>query len=435
MAPVVKLQRGGSGPSGALRRTGELALATLAALPQSGVLVFDRELRYVLAAGGALERHGYRPEVLEGRRAADVLPGETYGEHAGAYQAALAGRITRFEYTARDGTRTYDVEIAPVVRDGHVIGGLQVARDITEQKAAEEARHVAQEHFRIAFDDAPIGMALVGLDGSWLRVNDALVRMVGHSRDELLSRTFQEITHPDDVQADVALVEETVHGVRSGYEMEKRYVRADGTAVWVLLSVSLVRNRDRRPLHFIAQAQDISERRRLEAELHRRATEDELTGLLNRRGFQRELEAQLRRGRRYDEPATLMLIDLDGFKAVNDTFGHVTGDRLLRHVAEVLRGRLRGTDVIARLGGDEFAVLLPHTPTEGAAEVARALAVELEGRPVEFDGRPIVVRVSAGVTAVIAPDLLEPLLRDADRALYAAKIGGRNRTVTWPEAD
>jgi predicted signal transduction protein with EAL and GGDEF domain len=151
--------------------------------------------------------------------------------------------------------------------------------------------------------------------------------------------TFQDITHPEDLDADLTQLQQTLAGERTGYQMEKRYVRPDGEVVWSLLSVSLVRDAGGQPLHFISQVLDISERKRLEAELSRLATRDDLTGLYNRRFFEREVAQQLRLLRRHGGTAAVLFVDLDRFKEVNDTLGHQCGDELLQHVADVLCGR------------------------------------------------------------------------------------------------
>jgi diguanylate cyclase (GGDEF)-like protein/PAS domain S-box-containing protein len=533
--------------SGSLRRSGELALSVLGALSDTSVLVFDRELRYVLAAGQALQSHGYEAAELEGKRLADFMSGPALERLTTHYEAALAGERTRFEHQTADGTRVYDIEVAPIVHDGGIAGGLAISRDVTDRKAveralarsarefrdlaeqssdvvtrtdeearytyvspsservygrrpedmlgrstfefmhpddhaahrrlresleagaeedvverriarpddtwvwveahcralrdetgrvvgvqtsarditlrmaAEDARRIADEQFRTAFDDALIGIALVAPDGAWLRVNTALCDIVGYSREQLASMTFQDVTHPDDLDADLALVGEVLSGARSGYQMEKRYVRSDGEVVWAILSVSLVRDSEGAPLHFISQVQDISDRVRLETELRRLATRDDLTGLYNRRFFERELDRQLRLLRRHGGPATVLFVDLDDFKLVNDTFGHRAGDELLKHVAGLLNDRLRTTDVVARLGGDEFAVLLPMTDADQAATVVEALERELEREPANIDGNVVAVRASVGVAALEAEQDVDAALRLADQAMYSVK--------------
>ncbi|MEA2243479.1 MAG: hypothetical protein QOD24_3035, partial [Solirubrobacteraceae bacterium] len=174
-------------------------------------------------------------------------------------------------------------------RDGSLSGVVATFEDVSGQLAEREALRRATELFSTAFADAPIGMALVGLDGGWLQVNERMCEIVGYSADELRARSFQDITYPDDLDADLALLAETVAGKRQGYQMQKRYVRSDGSLIWVLLSVSLVRDPDGTPLHFVSQVQDVTEQRETDQRLQALADRDELTGLLNRRRFEEEL--------------------------------------------------------------------------------------------------------------------------------------------------
>jgi diguanylate cyclase (GGDEF)-like protein/PAS domain S-box-containing protein len=528
---------------GELRRTAELVFSVLGSLPETSVQVLDPDLRYVLIAGGSLAAHGHRAEDLEGRLLSDVAPEAAYDRLAPHFRAALSGERRRLEYRSVDGTRVYDIDVAPIERDGEIAGVLAISRDVTERKQTERAlahsarqyrdlaeqasdvvsrsdadgiytyvspasarvygrppeqmvgrsvfefmhpddheahralrrvlaagadervaerrmststgdwvwvearcralrdegsftgvqsaardisdRKMADEQFRTAFDDALVGIALVAPDGSWLRVNDSLCEIVGYSREQLTGMTFQDITHPEDVDADVAQLDQMLTGERASYQTEKRYLRADGEVVWALLSVSLVRDAAGAPLHFISQIQDISQRKRLEAELSRLATRDDLTGLYNRRFFEREVAQSLRLLRRHGGHASVLFVDLDRFKEVNDTLGHQCGDDLLRHVADVLTGRLRESDVIARLGGDEFAVLLPMTSAAGAAAIVEALDQEFIERPALLEGQAVTARASIGVAELDAELDVDGVLRRADQAMYEVKRARR----------
>lgn len=204
----------------------------------------------------------------------------------------------------------------------------------------------------------------------------------------------------------------------------------------VLISLLLALLQWRAEVRGVLQAQRIARQQtELEArnvELERLATHDSLTGLINRRQFELVVEEELAQMRRYGSPASLLVIDVDGFKAINDHVGHPAGDRVLRELAALLRARLRESDVLARWGGDEFLVLLPRTGEAGGAIIGEQLRTAVDGHLGVGD---FVVTISIGVAALDPFDAiaLEQAYHHADRALYAAKQQGRNRVVTASE--
>lgn len=162
---------------------------------------------------------------------------------------------------------------------------------------------------------------------------------------------------------------------------------------------------------------------------------DELTGLFNLRGFALAANRLFAQAVRHDRPTSVLMIDSDNLKGVNDSYGHEAGNRLLRHLSTAIQAELRFTDVAARYGGDEFIVLLPETPAKGAMEVAERIRVRIAGTPLELDAKRVVTSVSIGV-AVYPEDgaTLDALAAHADGALYAAKQDGRNRSVKFRAA-
>ena len=285
----------------------------------------------------------------------------------------------------------------------------------------------ALRYFDVAFERSPIGMAVFNTDGEYVRVNPQLCALLGRPAEALLGRRDQELTHPDDRQADLDAAWEILEGRMDTHQTEKRFLRPDGSVVWALANLTFLRDEAGRPLSWVGQFQDITERRRQESELRHLADHDPLTGLLNRRAFERALEQHLERVRRYGLQGAVLMLDLDGFKAVNDLHGHGTGDRLLASAAERLRERLRTSDLLARLGGDEFAVLLPAAGRDQAEHVAR-VAVEVM-RTLSPPGGP---SVTCSVGAAVLGDqeaAVEAVLREADRAMYEAKRAGCDRYV------
>lgn len=280
------------------------------------------------------------------------------------------------------------------------------------------------------FEHAPIGKALVALDGPFLRVNPALCRLTGFSEAELLARTLQDITHPDDLAEDLANVASLLDGPRDGYEMEKRYLRADGEPVWVQLSCAVLRDDEGRPLFFITQMQDISRRREIEAQLRELAEQDALTGLPNRRRFDSALASRLVHVRRYGGTTVVAMVDVDDFKPVNDVHGHAAGDAVLIGVAGALRARLRQSDLVARVGGDEFALILPEIAATRMPTVVAEICEAIGDLQVGHHG--VTLRATASFGAVCLADgswTEGDALARADDALYAAKAAGGDASV------
>jgi diguanylate cyclase (GGDEF)-like protein len=214
------------------------------------------------------------------------------------------------------------------------------------------------------------------------------------------------------------------------YQIEKRCLHAWGQYVWMMITVSLVRDEEGRPLYQIMQFQDISERKELAGRLEYLVDHDFLTGLHNRRHFEQELAREVDRAVRYGFPGAVLLIDVDNFKTVNDTFGHMAGDDLLKRIAGLLKHRMRHTDTLARVGGDEFAVLLPQLSVIQAAAVADDFVKALDKQAAMLATQSIRITASVGVASFDGISAAEVLAR-ADVAMYGAKQAGRNRFIVY----
>jgi diguanylate cyclase (GGDEF)-like protein/PAS domain S-box-containing protein len=234
-----------------------------------GVYELDVEARFVFVNERWSELTGVDPERAVGERWGSVVHPEDLDRVSNEWfrsQAEDRPFSLEFRYVRADGSVVWIWCRAVELRDegGEVTGYVGTCSDTVVSPTMDRALEEAEERFANAFEEAPIGMALVGVDGAFLRVNRALSELVGYESDELLDLTFQNITHPDDLEADLQLVREVLEGKRRTYRMEKRYVRADGAECWVLLSVSLVRDDAGEPLYFVSQIEDITERRRAE---------------------------------------------------------------------------------------------------------------------------------------------------------------------------
>jgi diguanylate cyclase (GGDEF)-like protein/PAS domain S-box-containing protein len=302
------------------------------------------------------------------------------------------------------------------------------------ERAARAAAHEAEEFFRCSFEQAPIGMTIIGLDGRYVRVNDAFCAMVGYDHTQLTGQLPERITHPDDVAADEDARGVLLAGDATSDRREKRYVHASGHVIWAAVSVTLIRDADGRPVYFISQVQDVTERRSYEHQLAYVADHDVLTGLPNRRSLERELRSHAARVKRYGAAGAMLMLDLDHFKYFNDTQGHVAGDNLIVRVGQALRSRLRDSDVVARLGGDEFALLLPDGDEQESQNVAEAVLeiVREEALPALEQSLPGLIGAGKRVTVSIGVARFEDgermtaeeIMVNADLAMYEAKDGG-----------
>ncbi len=271
-----------------------------------------------------------------------------------------------------------------------------VATDLTERKQAEITLREAEERFRSAFEQAPIGMALLNLDGRFERVNAVLGAITGRPEAELLGAPLTSLLDRVDAAAHLSRLAGLPTGEEDSSAVEVRYLDAAGSAVWVAESTAVIRDVDGNARQILLQVEDIGERRRSLQQLEHVASHDLLTGLLNRLAFERELAGHIERAGRYWVEGALVMLDLDNFKYVNDTVGHRAGDELLLAIGAALSERLRGGDTLARLGGDEFGVLMPQAGPQTAQLVAGELLKAIR----EVDpptARP--VTASAGIAA------------------------------------
>ena len=228
------------------------------------LFAIDRDGIIQLAEGKGLERRGRTPGDYVGRSLFEM-----HADHPAILDGARRALAGETASTMSDQAGVaFETRYVPLCdASGAVTGAIGVSTDVTERVRAEAALRQSEDRYRQVQEHAPIGLALVAPDGSWLRVNPALCTLVGYGEDELLARTFQDITHPDDLDADLAYVQQVLAGEITTYQMEKRYMRKDGALVWVLLSVSLVRDEAGQPLYFISQIQDIDARKRAEEAL------------------------------------------------------------------------------------------------------------------------------------------------------------------------
>ena len=319
------------------------------------------------------------------------------------------------------------IDAIPVMGpDGQALQVVASFLDITERKQVEGALRESEERFRAVFNRAAIGIARIDLAGRIIEANPALQRMLGYSAEELTHNPLATFVHPDYVRdGRLAQLTELSEGNRHELQQELRYVHKLGGLVWCNSIASLVRGPSNEPLFLIVMTEDITARKKQEIALEHLALHDGLTDLPNRTLMFDRLRQAILASKREHHPLALLMMDLDRFKEINDTFGHHGGDDVLRHVSDRLKGQLRESDTVARLGGDEFAIILPGVVDEAAAGATAARILQALQEPLMIEDEPLEVRASVGIALFPrhAEDA-DTLLRRADAAMYEAKRAG-----------
>ena len=366
--------------------------------------------------GGILEL--VHPDDLElaGCALAEVLEG-TRGKHEPVRVRLrhIDGHYLWFDCTAENQIDN------PTVR-----GLIIIARDVTEQKAAEDAQAKAETRFRAAFERSPLGIALITLEGNVIDSNAAFTAMTGRTEDELIGANLELMVHPDDRER---LVEEAARRVLGESDVPPglaRLLHPDGRVVWAMVDVSFVTSTDGTPEYTIVLAADVTERKKLEQRLEYQAFHDPLTHLANRARLRNLMETAWER-RGSTGRLALLFVDLDRFKQVNDTRGHEAGDELLLLVARRLERSVRAGDAVARFGGDEFVVICEEVAgRDEAVQIAGRIRESL-ARTYRLSSGEASVAASVGIAVDDGQETVDDLLRDADIAAYRAKELGRNR--------
>lgn len=321
---------------------------------------------------------------------------------------------------------------------------MALLRELAAGAAAEIASRIAaaalresEERFRAMFEGAAIGVLVVDMDGRIVQSNAAYRAMVRLSERELHGLHFWKLTHPGENAASLNLFRDLAAGRRNAYRVEMRYQLQDGGAIWVHLATSVVRDGAGRPSFCVAMVENITGRKEMEQRLRHDALHDALTDLPNRTLFATRLAQAAARVEAdgAPRPFAVYFLDLDRFKLVTDSLGHLVGDELLRAVAGRLRDSVRPADTVARFGGKEFVLLLDGVAT--AAEAGRR-AEELQAvlaLPVDLDGYEVFTSASIGIAlSADAPGEPQNLLRNADAAMYRARAAAQERYAVFNES-
>jgi diguanylate cyclase (GGDEF)-like protein/PAS domain S-box-containing protein len=408
-----------------LSRAVEASPCSVVITDGKGVIEYVNPKFTELTGYSSEEAIGQNPRILKSNR----VPSKTYEE---LWATITTGREWRGEFLnlKKNGELYWEsASISPIFNDQDAITHfVAVKEDITERKRAEKALRESEERFRNILENAPIGMSVMSLEGRFMLVNSSLCELVGYKKEELEKLTFQEITHPEDLEPHLANVQRLLDGSITSFNMEKRYIRKDRQIVWAQLTSSVIRDSDGVPMYLVAQIEDISDRRRSQEQIHLMAYYDALTGLPNRRLLLDRLNHALAQARRYQRSMALLFLDLDNFKHVNDTMGHDIGDELLKVVAGRLQACVRAVDTVCRQGGDEFIIVLTEIAhLQGVAVVANKI-IEAISEPISLQEKELRITTSIGIAvySVAGTDDEKELMKKADSAMYEAKDKGGN---------
>ncbi|MGH8549659.1 MAG: diguanylate cyclase domain-containing protein [Methylococcales bacterium] len=284
------------------------------------------------------------------------------------------------------------------------------------------------QHLEFFFEISIDLMCIAGVDGYFKRVNPAFTKVLGWSTEELLAKPFMEFVYPADREHTVNEAGRLASGIDTVY-FENRYLKKDGSSAWLGWTCPAATPENGL---LYAVARDISEQKKTQEYLLQLATYDSLTGLANRALFLDEAVRAASRCNRTHTGIAILYLDLDGFKPINDEFGHDVGDAVLREVAQRIASCIRDGDLAARLGGDEFAAILQASaayPQTVAQRMIDAIA-----QPIAVHDCSCQLSVSIGLAiadVAPAPDVIEQLVKCADKAMYDAKKSGGNRYVIY----
>jgi diguanylate cyclase (GGDEF)-like protein/PAS domain S-box-containing protein len=296
---------------------------------------------------------------------------------------------------------------------------------------AESARRSSEARFRAMFTSAAVGIGITDTRGGLLEVNSAMAAMLDYRTEHLLGLNLVDFLHPDDPPDLRRFFNEMVAGERDHYRIERRFRKRDGSPLWTNVTVSLVRDDDGMPQYLVGMVEDNTERHQLSEKLRHQANHDHLTDLGNRALFTERLHAAFAGS--LGQRVGLCYLDLDGFKAINDTLGHVVGDQLLIEVGRRLDRLVSAPGrLVARMGGDEFVVLVEHTHgMDELVELAERILAEI-ATPVLVGGHRLTVSASIGlVERSVADASPAETMRDADVTLHWAKVDGKNRWASY----
>ncbi len=427
------------------RRLATYLRAVLDSLPQA-VAVFDESLKLVLCNGVFSQANDLPQDIVQpGTDFLDILHhhaalGEYGDNDPDDYVGMRTSMLLRFEphrfERIRPSGRILDVQGNPMFIDGAVAGLVTTYTDVTESRRTERELRRVYTLFEEALAYSPTYVWEVDADGAFTFLKGT-EKVLGYSEAELLGRRFGELRCRDlSCREFRNALDDVFRNHRPYQHVLTCALHKDGTHLWLSVSGQPMLSPSGAFAGYRGVGFDVTETTNIRKELERMALMDALTGLANRRKFVDRFKLETGRQNRHGQPLSLLVLDIDHFKMINDQFGHLTGDLCLKCVADMLMLAVRKIDLVARFGGEEFIVLLPETDVGGAAVVAEKLrhAIESLNIPIETRFEPVHITVSVGVATMTAKRQVsvDDIMEAADQGLYKAKKTGRNRVCTYP---
>jgi diguanylate cyclase (GGDEF)-like protein/PAS domain S-box-containing protein len=374
------------------------------------------------------------PDEVIGKTDFDLFPQEDVEQYYADEQAIFrSGQplINREEPVVdKAGNRRWVLTSKVPLRDSHgkIVGLVGINRDITERKQAEEALRESEEKYHELYNEAPIGYHEIDTRGTIVRVNQTEASLLGYAREEMLGRPVFDFLDESCREAVRVAVREKIERKRPLEGFECTFVRKNGDRIVFAIEDKLVFDDQGQVVGIRSTLQDITERRKAEETIRHLAYYDALTNLPNRTLFNNRLALELSRAQRNQQKASVMLLDLDKFKDVNDKLGHTLGDQLLQSVSRRLTDTVRLSDSVARMGGDEFILLLPEIAHIKDATKTAEKILKVIQKPFTIDDHKLCITTSIGITIYPTDgEDAETLIKNADIAMYKAKESGRNR--------
>ena len=415
-------------------------LETILELAPVGIGLVDFEGRTTMTNSTLRRMLGYSPEEFARMPWSEFTHPDDVEPNAVLSRQLAAGDIDHFtmekRFLRKEGGYLWTALTVSLVRDanGEPDYEIGMTSDITKRKKLESDLRAAEERFRLLVERVPavVYVAEPGPHGRWQYVGPQIERMLGFTAQEWMADPGLWLRQLDPSDREEALAGEE-RWVLAGTAVEPRSEtyrlrRKDGTVVWVRDDALVLFDQDGAPT-IQGVLVDVTQEKELEERLAHQAFHDSLTGLPNRRLFRERVDRAF--VGEAEAGVAVIFIDLDNFKAVNDSFGHACGDKVLVAAARRIRACARGVDTAARLGGDEFALLLEGGTIEQATALADRILAAVHDAPIEFSGGTVIVGASIGIAAAGPGETTDTLLRNADLAMYQAKRRGRGRYAVY----